>query len=202
MDRGRYAPVIIKTVSRPAISIIMLASLPFSSRNLATPTPMPGRNSNTRSFTQGAPSCKSISTRSRPVAAASIAPRNRKSAKEAIMQRRDFLASTMALVAGARQAMAAVSTADAWRMPDEGERQAATWMAFGANDEVWGTRLKTGAQANLARIARTIASVEAVKMLVNEEDYDLAARLCGNKVQLLVQPIDDLWMRDTGPVFV
>lgn len=118
------------------------------------------------------------------------------------MQRRDFLASTMALAAGANQAMVAVSTADAWRMPDEGERHAATWMAFGANDEVWGARLKTGAQANLARIARTIASVEAVKMLVNEEDYDLAARLCGSKVQLLVQPIDDLWMRDTGPVFV
>lgn len=121
------------------------------------------------------------------------------------MQRRSFLASTIALAAGASRAVAAlpaVSTGSAWRMPDEGERHAATWMAFGANDEVWGARLKTGAQANLARIARTIASVEPVKMLVNEEDYDVAARLCGNQVQLLVQPIDDLWMRDTGPVFV
>ncbi|MGH8853969.1 MAG: agmatine deiminase family protein [Telluria sp.] len=106
------------------------------------------------------------------------------------------------MAAGIGVGLPALAAADDWRMPDEGERHAATWMAFGANDDVWGWRLKAGAQANLARIARTIASVEPVHMLVNEEDYDLAASLCGNKVELFVQPIDDLWMRDTGPVFV
>ena len=125
------------------------------------------------------------------------------------MQRRHFLSGAMGLVAGAAvglpaalPASSALAAGAGWRMPDEGERHAATWMAFGANDEVWGKRLKAGAQANLARIAQAIASVEPVHMLVNEEDYDVAARLCGNKVRLLVQPIDDLWMRDTGPVFV
>ena len=121
------------------------------------------------------------------------------------MQRRQLLSATMGLAAGATAGLPVFSAMAAdrnWRMPDEGERHAATWMAFGANDEVWGRRLKSGAQANLARIAQTIASVEPVHMLVNEQDYDLAARLCGNKVNLVVQPIDDLWMRDTGPVFV
>ena len=121
------------------------------------------------------------------------------------MQRRQFMMRTMGLAAGAAtglSALPALAAGGGWRMPDEGERHAATWMAFGANDEVWGKRLKTGAQADLARIAQAIASVEPVHMLVNEEDYDVAARLCGNKVRLLVQPIDDLWMRDTGPVFV
>ena len=121
------------------------------------------------------------------------------------MQRRRLLSATMGLAAGATAGLPVFSAMAAdrnWRMPDEGERHAATWMAFGANDEVWGRRLKSGAQANLARIAQTIASVEPVHMLVNEQDYDLAARLCGNKVNLVVQPIDDLWMRDTGPVFV
>jgi len=121
------------------------------------------------------------------------------------MLRRHFLTRTMRLAAGATigmPALPALAAGEGWRMPDEGERHAATWMAFGANDEVWGKRLKAGAQANLARIAQTIANYEPVHMLVNEEDYDLAARLCGNKVKLLVQPIDDLWMRDTGAVFV
>ena len=48
----------------------------------------------------------------------------------------------------------------------------------------------------------TIAEFEPVHLLVREREHDLAARLCGNRVQLEVQPVDDLWMRDTGPVFV
>ena len=120
------------------------------------------------------------------------------------MQRRHLLNAALGLTAGTAAGMHGLPAlaADSWRMPDEGERHSATWMAFGANGDVWGKRLKSGAQANLARIAQAIANVEPVHMLVNEEDYDLAARLCGNKVKLVVQPIDDLWIRDTGPVFV
>ena len=120
------------------------------------------------------------------------------------MQRRNFLNTALGLAAGSSAGMHGLPAlaADNWRMPDEGERHASTWMAFGANDDVWGKRLRSGAQANLARIAQTIASVEPVHMLVNEQDYELATRLCGSRVQLIVQPIDDLWMRDTGPVFV
>ena len=120
------------------------------------------------------------------------------------MQRRNFLNTALGLAAGSSAGMHGLPAlaADHWRMPDESERHTATWMAFGANDDVWGKRLRSGAQANLARIAQTIASVEPVHMLVNEQDYELAARLCGSRVQLIVQPIDDLWMRDTGPVFV
>ena len=120
------------------------------------------------------------------------------------MQRRNFLNTALGLAAGSSAGMHGLPAlaADHWRMPDEGERHTSTWMAFGANDDVWGKRLRSGAQANLARIAQTIASVEPVHMLVNEQDYELATRLCGSRVQLIVQPIDDLWMRDTGPVFV
>ncbi|WP_249938112.1 agmatine deiminase family protein [Variovorax sp. 3P27G3] len=96
--------------------------------------------------------------------------------------------------------MAAAS--ESWQMPDEGDPHRATWMSFGANEDVWGRSLLKPVREHLALIARTIASFEPVRMLVNEEDHDLAARLCGNRVQLEVQPVDDLWMRDTGPVFV
>jgi agmatine deiminase len=90
----------------------------------------------------------------------------------------------------------------AWRMPDEGEPHAATWMAFGPSAKIWGKRLCRVAQENLAAIAKAIAAHEPVHMLVREAERDLAARLCGASVNLVVQPIDDLWMRDTGPVFV
>lgn len=91
---------------------------------------------------------------------------------------------------------------ESWRMPDEGEPHRATWMAFGASERVWGKRLLRPVREQLAGIARAIAAFEPVHMLVREEEYELAERLCGGKVRLEVLPVDDLWMRDTGAVFV
>lgn len=90
----------------------------------------------------------------------------------------------------------------AWHMPDEADPHTATWMAFGAGSEVWGDRLLRGARENLALIARTIAAYEPVHMLVRQDEMELAYDLCGKRVDLLSCGIDDLWMRDTGPVFV
>nr|WP_197086739.1 agmatine deiminase family protein [Bradyrhizobium sp. LTSPM299] len=87
-------------------------------------------------------------------------------------------------------------------MPDEGAPHAATWMAFGASAAIWGGRLLPAARENLANIAKAIAVREPVNMLVREEDTEIASRLCGPTVDLVVQAIDDVWMRDTGPVFV
>lgn len=97
---------------------------------------------------------------------------------------------------------AAFAEGSAWTMPDEGAPHSATWMAFGPSADVWGRKLLPVARENLASIAKAIAAHEPVKMLVREEEYDIAARLCGPSVTLVVQPVDDLWMRDTGPVFV
>ena len=87
-------------------------------------------------------------------------------------------------------------------MPDEGERHKRTWMSFGANKTIWGGILLPEVQRNLALIARTIAAFEPVSMLVSREDYALARKLAGTKIDLIVCPLDDLWMRDSGPVFV
>ncbi|UDM17084.1 agmatine/peptidylarginine deiminase [Vogesella sp. XCS3] len=116
--------------------------------------------------------------------------------------RRHFLASSGLALLGSSLALPSRAAASSWHMPDEGERHSATWMAFGPGEEVWGSTLQRGAQEALGRIARAIVAHEPVNMLVREADYDTASRLCGNKVQLIVQDIDDLWMRDTGPVFV
>jgi agmatine deiminase len=89
-----------------------------------------------------------------------------------------------------------------WFMPDESEPHDRTWMAFGASRAVWGRRLLPEVQNNLAAIAKTISQYEPVFMLVRQEDYDIAAQKCGSSVNLVISPLDDIWMRDTGPVFV
>ena len=75
-------------------------------------------------------------------------------------------------------------------------------MAFGASKDVWGAKLLPEVQRNLATIARTIARFEPVTMLVRKGDLATAKKLVGDEVELVVCPLDDLWMRDTGPVFV
>ena len=90
-----------------------------------------------------------------------------------------------------------------WRMPDEGERHARTWMAFGAQADIWGERLLPEVQRNLADLARVIAQYEPVSMLVRRQDRALAQGLLrGADVALIDAALDDLWMRDTGPTFV
>jgi len=89
-----------------------------------------------------------------------------------------------------------------WQMPDEGSPQRAVWMAFAAREAVWGAALQQPVRQALARIANAISAHHPVKMLVNPEDLNTARQLCGANVQLIEQAIDDLWMRDTGCVFV
>ncbi|STQ90915.1 agmatine deiminase family protein [Iodobacter fluviatilis] len=120
--------------------------------------------------------------------------------------RRHFLKQSL-LVYGALAGTSALSAfvtsgESSWRMPEEGEPHVATWMGFGPDKEIWGRRLQAGAQDNLATIASAISAFEPVNMLVCEEDYALAAKKCGAGVKLIVRPMDDLWLRDTGAVFV
>lgn len=89
-----------------------------------------------------------------------------------------------------------------WFMPDENAPHQRTWMAFGASERIWGRRLLPEVRHNLATIAKAISRYEPVSMLVRESEYDLARQLVGSSVELIVSPLDDLWMRDTGPVFV
>ncbi|MFE3190745.1 agmatine/peptidylarginine deiminase [Nocardia sp. NPDC059240] len=90
-----------------------------------------------------------------------------------------------------------------WLMPEEGDPHVRTWMAFGPGEHVWGAELLPVVRGNLAAIAQTIARFEPVSMLVRPDEMDLAHGLLGDsKVELVPAALDDLWMRDTGPVFV
>ncbi|MFZ6798409.1 agmatine deiminase family protein [Undibacterium sp. Di24W] len=94
------------------------------------------------------------------------------------------------------------NTLTTWRMPDEAEPHIATWMAFVANANVWGSDLVNPVKNTLATIANTIVQFEPVNMLVNASDYTLAKQKLDPRVTLHIAEIDDLWIRDTGPVFV
>lgn len=122
------------------------------------------------------------------------------------MNRRQTLQSLLTLPMAITQAPAlAASPASAtpWRMPDEAEPHQRTWMAFGAQRDVWGARLLPVVQQDLANIAKAIAQFEPVSMLVRPHDMAKATQLLkGSRVELIEHMVDDFWVRDTGPVFV
>ena len=123
-----------------------------------------------------------------------------------MLTRRQF-AQSFGLLAGglylqSAQATAAPAPQPVWSMPDEAAPHKRTWMAFGASKQVWGSKLLPVVRRNLATIANTIAMYEPVTMLVRESDHATAKKLLNAAVELIVCPLDDLWLRDTGPVFV
>lgn len=128
------------------------------------------------------------------------------------LDRRSFLQRTLlsaaALASGVSVAGAGKNAPTAadndWYMPDEGERHACTWMAFGASTAIWGDDLLPLVRRNLATLARTIGRYEPVRMLVRPRERQIAKNLLGDApgVELIDCPLDDLWIRDTGPSFV
>ena len=132
-----------------------------------------------------------------------------------VHHRRRFLQKTLALMAFAAPAAhrAAASPGpdvlpavepDRFCMPDEGARHACTWMAFGPSASIWGRELLPRARRDLALLARTIARYEPVRLLVRPNELALARSLVGDvaDIEFIPCPLDDLWIRDTGPTFV
>ncbi|GHH41521.1 agmatine deiminase family protein [Lentzea cavernae] len=121
------------------------------------------------------------------------------------MNRRNFVQSAAAtisgLLTGCTPEGSTTSAAKSWVMPEEGEPHRRTWMAFAASERIWGRDLLPRVRRDQATIATTIARFEPVSMLVRTEDLDLARQLMPG-IELVTAELDDLWMRDTGPVFV
>jgi agmatine deiminase len=88
-----------------------------------------------------------------------------------------------------------------WRMPAEWAAHDRTLMAWPARADMW-EDLWDDAQAVYAEVANAIAAFEPVTMVARPQDRRRARAACGEGVTVSEIPIDDSWMRDSGPVFV
>ncbi len=88
-------------------------------------------------------------------------------------------------------------------MPPEWAPHAATWMSWPFDDALWFGRLE-GVRREFADLVRTIAAFERVELLVRDEagEADARTRLEGADVRYHRVPLDDVWLRDNGPLFV
>ena len=90
------------------------------------------------------------------------------------------------------------------RWPAEWEKHDRTWMAWPSSGYTLG---ETDAEADEARgawaaVANAIVKHEAVSMVVDSVAADIAREWLDPKVDIVVAPLDDAWMRDIGPTFV
>ncbi|MCU1428216.1 MAG: Agmatine deiminase [Actinomycetia bacterium] len=90
------------------------------------------------------------------------------------------------------------------RMPAETDRHERTLMAWPTGvrrDSLWGERLEN-ARDDYASIATTIARFEPVLLVADPSEADDARARVGAHVDVVPMPIDDSWLRDSGPIFV
>jgi agmatine deiminase len=86
-------------------------------------------------------------------------------------------------------------------MPAEWAPHAGCWMAWPRRIELWEEHLEA-AREDYLRVARAIARFEPVTMLADPENVDAARKRCGDTVKVVSMPIDDSWLRDSGPTFL
>lgn len=89
------------------------------------------------------------------------------------------------------------------KMPAEWAPHEAVWIGFPHLAEEWAGTIDT-ARADVAAFANAVhdgGRGEEVRLVVNDDaQADIAAKLVDAGVRILVQPLGDIWLRDTGPI--
>lgn len=124
-----------------------------------------------------------------------------------MIDRRCFLGSAFlgtAMAAGMHGCSDAAPRVGGFYAPAEDAPHARTWMCWPSTPSVYGeTRAYfESLQEEVGRLAAAIAENEPVTMLAGAKLHETVARLCGPRVTLADVPTDDMWARDTGPVFL
>ena len=88
-----------------------------------------------------------------------------------------------------------------FRRPAEFEPHERTWMSWPHRADLYGERLAQVREA-YSKIARAIAEFEPVVMVAHPEHAGTARRMLGHTAEIVELPIDDCWIRDSGPTFV
>ena len=88
------------------------------------------------------------------------------------------------------------------RYPGEWEPHERTIMGWPCRAELWGPTLEQ-ARADYAYVANAIADFEDVTMIAGSaQDAQAARAACTGRVEVVELPIDDSWLRDSGPIYV
>ena len=94
------------------------------------------------------------------------------------------------------------------RMPPERAPHAATWTSWPANDELWEGMLDP-VREEFAQLIATVTRFEPVVLNVRDEESEedarrrlAAAGVPGGFIAMHRVPLDDVWFRDSGPMFV
>ncbi|RWZ68353.1 agmatine deiminase family protein [Labedella populi] len=92
----------------------------------------------------------------------------------------------------------------AWRMPHEAGEQVRTWMGWPAPAETFGQgdEEEAAAVAAWSNVANAIVDFQPVTMIVPAESASAARRTLSRSVDVEIAPLDDGWLRDSGPTFV
>lgn len=119
------------------------------------------------------------------------------------MQRREFMAGGVAAsVASGAYAAAKAASAQAMWVPQEHGRHAATLMQWPVNKQVYRDQYFLEiTQLTIANIANAISEFEPVTMLADKVEHGRARRKLSSSITLWDIPTDDLWCRDSGPLF-
>ena len=88
---------------------------------------------------------------------------------------------------------------DGFRMPAEFARHERTLMAWPARESLWGPVLSE-AKAEYAGVANAIAAFEPVLMVAAPGAGEEARGALAGEVEVVELPIDDSWLRDSGPI--
>ena len=97
------------------------------------------------------------------------------------------------------------ATDTATHMPAEWEAHQRTWMAFPPPNDTFGavgSSTLDRARAAWTKVARTVARYEPVTVIADPRDATAAREWLGSGIDVVEVPLDDAWLRDSGPTFV
>jgi agmatine deiminase len=81
------------------------------------------------------------------------------------------------------------------------ERTLMAWPTETRRDALWGDRIDR-ARGDYAAIAEAIVQYERLLLVADPSDVDDARARVDAAVEVVALPIDDSWLRDSGPIFV
>ncbi|MBO9578547.1 MAG: agmatine deiminase family protein [Microbacteriaceae bacterium] len=89
-------------------------------------------------------------------------------------------------------------------MPAEGDPHERTWLAWPTTGYTLGPDAESAeaARRTWAAVANAAAGFEPVTVIVDPRDRDVAPRYLSGAIDTIEAPLNDAWVRDSGPTFV